>query len=157
MIMYLTYYQKRSSSFNNRLGELTNKLLKWNHSQEFLKALTNAQKLHYRRTILEECLPMNRNKNLLILYHLWKKLSKFSNAQKKVFHAFCFQHFTTANSKFSFCVSLCEFNCIKILTVSLVLNLSILAEILCVYLLWCHHLPATKKEVQASCSFAQMK
>ena len=34
---------------------------------------------------------MNRNKNLLILYYLWKKLFKFSNAQKKVFHAFCFQ------------------------------------------------------------------
>ena len=28
---------------------------------------------------------MNRNKNLLILYYLWKKFSKFSNEQKKVF------------------------------------------------------------------------
>ena len=34
---------------------------------------------------------MNRNKNLLILYDLLKKLSKFSNAQKNVFRAFCFQ------------------------------------------------------------------
>ena len=63
---------------------------------------------------------MNRNKNLLILYYLWKKFSKFSNAQKKVFNAFSFQLCSTANSKFSFNVSLCEINCIKIQTISLV-------------------------------------
>ena len=37
-----------------------------------------------------------------------------------------------ANSTFSFYVSLCEINCIKIQTTSLVLNLSILADIYCV-------------------------
>ena len=37
-----------------------------------------------------------------------------------------------SNSKFSFYVSLCEINCIKIQTISLVLNLSILVEILCI-------------------------
>ena len=63
---------------------------------------------------------MNRNKNLLILYHLWKKFSKFSNAQKKIFNAFSFQLCSTANSKFSFNVSLCGINCIKIQTISLV-------------------------------------
>ena len=73
-------------------------------------------------------------KNLQILYYLWKKLSKFCNAQKKVSHAFSFQLCSTANSKFSFYVSLCEINCIKIQTVSLVvLNLSILAEIFCIF------------------------
>ena len=61
---------------------------------------------------------MNRNKNLLILYYLWKKLSKFSNAQKNVFHP-C-SSCTTANFKFSFHVSLCEINCIKTQTMSLV-------------------------------------
>ena len=49
-----------------------------------------------------------------------EKFSKFSNAQKKVFHAFSFQLCSTANSKFSFNVSLCEINCIQIQTVSLV-------------------------------------
>ena len=62
---------------------------------------------------------MNKNKNLLILYYLWKKLSKFSNAQKKLFHAFSFQLCSTENSKFYFYVSLCESNCIKIQTISL--------------------------------------
>ena len=78
---------------------------------------------------------------------------------EKSFPCFLFSNSAncSANSKFSFYVSLCEFNCIKILTISLVLNLSILAEILCIYLLWCHHSPATKKEVQASCSVTQMK
>ena len=64
---------------------------------------------------------INRNKNLLILYNLWKKLSKFSIAQKKILHAFSFQLCSTANSKFSFYVaSLCETNCIKIQAISLV-------------------------------------
>ena len=57
---------------------------------------------------------MNRNKNLLILYYLWKT---FSNAQKKILHAFSFQLCSTANSKFSFNVSLYEINCIKVETV----------------------------------------
>ena len=66
---------------------------------------------------------MYRNKNLLILYYLWKKLSKFSNAQKKSLPMlFFFQLRSTANSKFSFCVSLCEINCIKTQIISLVLN-----------------------------------
>ena len=61
-----------------------------------------------------------------------ENLSKYSYAPKKVFHAFSLQLCSTANSKFSFYVSLCEINCIKIQTMSLVLNLSSLAEILCV-------------------------
>ena len=56
---------------------------------------------------------MNRNKNLLTLYYSCKKLSKFSSAQINVFHAFSFHFCSTANSKFSFCVSLRETNCIK--------------------------------------------
>ena len=71
---------------------------------------------------------MNRNKNLLILYHLCNKLSKFSNAQKRfsMLHAISFQllHFIF--------VSFCEINCIKIQTKCLVLNLSIFLEILSV-------------------------
>ena len=61
-----------------------------------------------------------------------ENLSKYSYASKKVFHAFSLQLCSTANSKFSFYVSLREINCIKIQTMSLVLNLSSLAEILCV-------------------------
>ena len=61
-----------------------------------------------------------------------ENLSKYSYASKKVFHAFSLQLCSTANSKFSFYVSLCGINCIKIQTMSLVLNLSSLAEILCV-------------------------
>ena len=45
---------------------------------------------------------MNTNKYLLRLYYLSEKLSKFSNAQKKVFHAFSLQLCSTANSKFYF-------------------------------------------------------
>ena len=63
---------------------------------------------------------ININKNLVILYYLWKKLSKFFNAQKKVFYALSFQLCSAANSKFSFYVSLCEINCIKIQAMSLV-------------------------------------
>ena len=62
---------------------------------------------------------MNRNKNLLTLYYSCKKLSKFSSAQINVFHAFSFHFCSTANSKFSFCVSLREINCIKNQTMSL--------------------------------------
>ena len=62
---------------------------------------------------------MNRNKNLLTLYYSCKKLSKFSSAQINVFHAFSFHFYSTANSKFSFCVSLRETNCIKNQTMSL--------------------------------------
>ena len=62
---------------------------------------------------------MNRNKNLLILYSLWKKLSKFSNAKKK-FSMLFFQLLSTGNFKFSFNVSLFEINCIKIQTINLV-------------------------------------
>ena len=59
------------------------------------------------------------NINLLIIYYLWKKLSNCSNAQKTAFHAFSLQLCSTTNSKFSFHVSLCEINSIKIQTVSL--------------------------------------
>ena len=45
---------------------------------------------------------------------------------QKTFHAFPFQLCSTANSKFSLHISLCEINCIKIQIMSLVLNLSIL-------------------------------
>ena len=38
---------------------------------------------------------------------------------EKVFRAFSFQLCSTASSKFSFYVSLCEINCIKIQTISL--------------------------------------
>ena len=77
------------------------------------------------KTILiwRSCKKMKRNENLLIFYFLWKKLIKFSNEQKKVFHAFFFSTFfssSTGNSKFSFNVSLSEINCVKIQTVSLV-------------------------------------
>ena len=48
-----------------------------------------------------------------------------------------------ANSTFSFYVSLCEINCIKIQTMSLVLNLSILADIYCVLFTLTSQSPAT--------------
>ena len=44
---------------NYRLEELINKLLKWNLSQEVLKALTRSQKLLCRTTIIEERLPVS--------------------------------------------------------------------------------------------------
>ena len=65
---------------------------------------------------------MNKNKNLLILYYLWKKLFKFFNTQKKVLHTFPFPLCSTANSKFSFYVSPSEVNCIKIICVLLTLT-----------------------------------
>ena len=63
---------------------------------------------------------MNKNENLLTLHYLWNKLSKFSNEQKKVFHAYSFQLCSKANSKFAFNVSLYEINCFKFETLSLV-------------------------------------
>ena len=51
-----------------------------------------------------------------------KAFTNFSNAQKKVFPAFSFQFYPTANYKFSFYISLCEINSIKIQTMGLVLN-----------------------------------
>ena len=57
---------------------------------------------------------------MLILYYLWKKLSKFSIEHKKVFHALSFQLRSTANSKSSFSVSLWKTNYFKIQTISLV-------------------------------------
>ena len=62
----------------------------------------------------------NGNKNLLILHYLLGKFSKFSNAQKKVFHSFCFQLCSTANAKFSLYFWLCEINSIKIWAMSLI-------------------------------------
>ena len=52
---------------------------------------------------------------------------------------------SAVNSQFSFYISLYKINWIKIRTVSLVLSLSILAEILCVLFTWRHHSPATEK------------
>ena len=92
---------------------------------------------------------MKRNKDLLILHYLRKKLSKFSNAQKKVFQAFSFQLCSTANSKCSYYVSLSEINCIKILTMSIVWNLSILAKILC-FIYFTSTFASDWKKVQAS-------
>ena len=69
---------------------------------------------------------MNRSKNLLILYYLWKKLSKFSIAQKRFSMLFLF-NFVPQQILIIFYVSLCEINCIKIQTINLVVNLTILA------------------------------
>ena len=59
----------------------------------------------------------------------------------QVFYVFSFQLCSTANSKVSFNVSLCEINCIKIHAISLVLN-----RFSVFYLLWCHHSPVTDKK-----------
>ena len=45
-------------------------------------------------------------------------MEKAFQCTEKVFHAFSFQLYSTANSKFSF-ASLCEINCIKSLNLSL--------------------------------------
>ena len=51
-----------------------------------------------------------------------KKLSKFSSERKKVFHAFSFQLFSTANSESSFNASICEINPFKIQTSNRTVN-----------------------------------
>ena len=91
---------------------------------------------------------------------LSSKLSKFSNTQKKVFHAFSFKLCSTANSKFSFYVSLCEINCIKSQTIGLVLILSILADFLWVLFTLTLSFASDRKKVQVSWTFfsvARMK
>ena len=65
---------------------------------------------------------INRNKFGNIILFMQKAFTNFSNAQKKVFPAFSFQFYSTANCKFSFYISRCEINSIKIQTMSLVLN-----------------------------------
>ena len=75
---------------------------------------------------------------------------KFSDTQKKVFLGLPFQLCSTANSKFSFYISLSEINCIKVHAMSLALNLSILAEIHWVLFTLRHHSPATEKKIEAS-------
>ena len=62
-----------------------------------------------------------------------KKLSKCFSVQVK-FPMLFFQLYSTANHTFSFYVLLREINCITIQAISLVLNVSILAEILRVLL-----------------------
>ena len=96
---------------------------------------------------------MNRNKNLLMIYYLWKKLPKFSSALKKVFHAFSFQLCSTANSKFSFYVSFSKIYCTKIQTMSQVLHLSILGEILSVLFTLTSSFASDWKKVDASWTF----
>ena len=111
------------------------------------------------KTILiwRSCRKMNRNKNLLILYYLWKKLF---NAQKKVFHAFSFELYSTANSKFSF-ASLCEINCIKSLNLSLNSSKSVYfsIDLLC-FIYFDVLFVIIRKKIQASWTFfsvARMK
>ena len=58
-------------------------------------------------------------KNVLILYYLWKKVSKFCDAQKKFSVLFLFSFVPQQVLNFFFYVSLCEINCIKIQTISL--------------------------------------
>ena len=48
---------------------------------------------------------MNRNKNLLILFIYGKRFPSLPMNRKKVFHAFSFQLYSTANFKFSFNIS----------------------------------------------------
>ena len=97
---------------------------------------------------------MTRDKNLLILYYLQKKLPKLSNAQKKVSHALSFQLCSTANPEFSFYILLCEINSIKTETVSLVSKcIYFRRDSLCfIYfdVIICQQL---KKKVQASWTF----
>ena len=73
---------------------------------------------------------MYRKKSFNILF-MEKDFQVFQYTEKN-FPCVFFQLCSTANFKFSFYVSLYETNCIKIQTISLVLNLSILEEILCV-------------------------
>ena len=75
---------------------------------------------------------------------------KFSDTQKKVFLGLPFQLCSTANSTFSFYISLSEINCIKVHAMILALNLSILAEIHWVLFTLRHHSPATEKKIEAS-------
>ena len=105
--------------------------------QVFLKALTNAQKLHWRTTIFAEHLPMAASalkhgndiiiKNAESLKLFWyeevagrwvdingKPFQQVFNAQKNVFHAFSFQLCFSANSKFSFYVSLRGLNLLNL-------------------------------------------
>ena len=61
---------------------------------------------------------MNKRKNLLILHYFGKGFPSFSmNRKKKVFQAFSLQLCSTANSKFSFNVSLNKINCFKTQTI----------------------------------------
>ena len=60
-----------------------------------------------------------------------EKAFQVSQCTEKSFPSFPFQS-SNKNSKFSCYISLYEINCIKIRTMSLALNLTILAEILCV-------------------------
>ena len=79
-------------------------------------------------------------KNVLMLNYLWKKLSrKLFQCTEKSFpcffysYFFCFFNFVPQQSlNFSFYVSFCEINCIKIQAMSQSSSKSILAEILCV-------------------------
>ena len=100
----------------------------WNNSKAFsIINILLANLYYYKKppkfkTILiwRSSRKMNRNKKLLIINYLWEKPSNFSNSHKKAFHAFSFQLRSKTNSKFFVHVSLCEINCIKFQTRSLV-------------------------------------
>ena len=80
---------------------MTASVLKYDHDIIIIKSAQNLKLFSYG-----EVAGRWTKKNLLILYYLWKKLSKFSSERKKVFHAFSFRRFSTANSESSFNVQL---------------------------------------------------
>ena len=57
---------------------------------------------------------MKRNKKFANIILFMEKAFQVFQCTEKVFHAFCFQLYSMANTKLSLYVSLCEFNCIKI-------------------------------------------
>ena len=57
---------------------------------------------------------MKRNKKFANIILFMEKAFQVFQCTEKVFHAFCFQLCSMANTKLSLYVSLCEFNCIKI-------------------------------------------
>ena len=75
-------------------------------------------------------------------------MEKAFQVTEKSFPCFFFQVCSTANSKFSSYISLCDINFIKIQTMSLVLSPSILAETFCVLFTSRHNSLATEKKVQ---------
>ena len=78
-----------------------------------------------------------------------EKASQVSQCTEKSFPSFPFQS-SNKNSKFSCYVSLYEINCIKIMTMSLALNLTILAETLCVLFTLTSSFASDRKKVPAS-------
>ena len=89
---------------------MTASALKYDHNIIIIKNAKSLKPIMIWRSSRK----MKRNKKFANIILFMEKAFQVFQCTEKVFHAFCFQLCSMANTKLSLYVSLCEFNCIKI-------------------------------------------